>query len=162
MFQTSLAFPCWRKVESNVIEEQGVDGSLYDPVFVVSLFTQMLSKSEPKSALNWVQMFRTNIVSLLIRALSARDTQMRGMALAQLAALHRILQVTEFGISAVRAWLSQHALQDADMQEKPYVLHILSLLKDVLRPPAEGDPEDETPRSPAYTTLLLVYVLRGV
>ncbi|PCH41704.1 hypothetical protein WOLCODRAFT_101082 [Wolfiporia cocos MD-104 SS10] len=143
MFQTCLAFPRWRTVESNVFEKQGADGSLYDPVFVVSLFAQMLSEGEPKSALNWVQMFRTNVVNLLIRALSARDGQLRGMALALLAALHR-------------------SLQDADMQEKPDVLHILNLLKDALRPPADGDPEDEPPRLPAYTTLLLAHALRGV
>lgn len=43
------------------------------------------------------------------------------------------------------------------MQERPHVLHILNLLKNVLSRP----PED-APRLPAYTTLLLAHALRGV
>jgi nucleolar pre-ribosomal-associated protein 1 len=51
-------------------------------------------------------------------------------------------------------------LKAADLQEKPHVLHILSLLRNVLPPPSE--PEMLPLRLPSYTTLVLVHALRGV
>ena len=46
------------------------------------------------------------------------------------------------------------------MQEKPHVLHILNLLKDLLTSaPSASDP---APRLPAYTTLLLAHALRAL
>lgn len=50
-------------------------------------------------------------------------------------------------------------LQTADLQEKPHVLHIFSLLKDVLLPPSMDEPAK---RLPSYTTLLLLHALRGI
>lgn len=43
------------------------------------------------------------------------------------------------------------------MQERPHVLHILDLLKNVLSKTSE-----DVPRVPAYSTLLLAHALRGV
>lgn len=45
------------------------------------------------------------------------------------------------------------------MQEKPHVLQILELLKNVY---SKNSPEDHPPRIPAYTTLNLAHALRGV
>jgi nucleolar pre-ribosomal-associated protein 1 len=46
------------------------------------------------------------------------------------------------------------------LQEKPHVLHILTLLKDVL--PSPTQPENPPLRLPSYTTLILAHGLRGV
>ena len=46
------------------------------------------------------------------------------------------------------------------MQEKPHVLHILNLLKDL--PSIAPSTDDEAPRLPAYTTLLLAHAFRAL
>ena len=46
------------------------------------------------------------------------------------------------------------------MQEKPHVLHILNLLKDL--PSTAPSTDDEAPRLPAYTTLLLAHAFRAL
>ncbi|CDO76370.1 hypothetical protein BN946_scf185011.g34 [Trametes cinnabarina] len=137
VIKTCLDFPEFRTVEG---EDEGPSSErLYDPVFILLLFAQMLSGSPPTSALAWVQVLRTNVVGLLLRTLSAKDPQLRELAWAQTAALYR-------------------ALENADLQEKPHVMHILNLLKDL----TESAPTDEAPRLPAYTTLLLSHAFRGI
>ncbi|KAI0938875.1 hypothetical protein AcW1_004074 [Taiwanofungus camphoratus] len=139
VFRTCLAFPDWRRLQDHDIEDHDNDNQLYDPPFLVLIFAQMLSDGPPSSALSWVQLFRTNIVSLLIRCLSARDSCLREAALAQISALYRILQ-------------------DADMHEKPYVDYILNLLKNLLF----GIEGSDSPRLSAFATLLLAHALRGI
>jgi nucleolar pre-ribosomal-associated protein 1 len=74
-------------------DERHADAEIYDPVFVALLFAQMLTEAPPNTALSWVELFRTNVVSLLIRCLSSRDHALRDCALDQLAHLSRCLQV---------------------------------------------------------------------
>lgn len=45
------------------------------------------------------------------------------------------------------------------MQEKPHIIHILDLLKNVYN---SNTPDEQPPRIPAYTTLHLAHALRGV
>ncbi|KAH9853304.1 ribosome 60S biogenesis N-terminal-domain-containing protein [Lenzites betulinus] len=139
VLKTCLEFPQWRTLEGHKPEHSLSGDSIYDPVFVLLLFAQMLGEGAPTSALEWVQLFRTNVVSLLLRALSARDIQVREIAWAQTAVLYR-------------------NLENADLQEQPHVMHILHLLKDL----AASAPTDDTPRIPAYTTLLLAHAFRGI
>ncbi|KAL7281927.1 hypothetical protein ACG7TL_003394 [Trametes sanguinea] len=139
VLKTCLDFPDWRTVEENSERSASSHERLYDPLFVLLLFAQTLSSNAPTSALTWVQLLRTNLVSLLLRTLSAKDSQLREIAWAQTAALYR-------------------ALENADLQEKPHVMHILNLLKDITATP----PTDEVPRLPAYTTLLLAHAFRGI
>ena len=72
------------------------DGQMYDPVFVMLLFGHVFSHSPPASALAWVALFRTNIVSLLIRTLSSKDSDMRKVALCQIVTLWKSLEVRDF------------------------------------------------------------------
>ncbi|KAH9916809.1 ribosome 60S biogenesis N-terminal-domain-containing protein [Fomitopsis serialis] len=139
VLKTCLDFPQYRRMLANMDDGQAAVDAIYDPVFILLLLSQTLSSSPPTSALNWVQLFRTNVVSLLIRAVSAKDEQLRDVALAQLAALHK-------------------TLQDADMQEQPHVLYILNMLKDAL---AEA-PKETVPRLPAFTSLILAHALRAM
>ncbi|KAH9887708.1 ribosome 60S biogenesis N-terminal-domain-containing protein [Cubamyces lactineus] len=139
VLKTCLDFPEWRTLATDIHGSALSGERLYDPVFVLLLFTQMLAGSAPSSALVWVQLFRTNVVSLLLRTLSAKDAQLRDVAWAQTAALYR-------------------ALEHADLQEKPHVMHILNLLKDL----TTSAPTEEAPRLPAYTTLLLAHAFRGI
>ncbi|KAI0052681.1 hypothetical protein FA95DRAFT_1483272 [Auriscalpium vulgare] len=138
VFRTCLAFPTRRSLDPDKDLDTG-DQHVYDPVFVVLLSAQMLAICRPSSALEWVQFFRSNTVSLLIRCLSSADNILRDLSLAQLATV-------------------ASALQAADMHEKLHVIHILDLLRDAVSKPASENP----PRLPTFTTLLLAHALRGV
>ncbi|TFK33679.1 ribosome 60S biogenesis N-terminal-domain-containing protein [Crucibulum laeve] len=140
VLRTCLNFPKWRTLEDQSKRKVSAqDAQLYDPVFLILLFGQMLSECPPESAFAWIELFRTNIVSLFLRALSAKDGKLRDVALCQIAALWKQLEF-------------------ADLQEKPHVVHILTLLKDVLPPPSHEPPR----RLPAYSTLILLHALRGI
>ena len=54
--------------------------------------------------------------------------------------------------------MSMIIVKNADVQEKPHLLHILNLLKDI----APSAPSEEPVRLPAYTTLLLAHAFRGI
>ncbi|KAI0337320.1 hypothetical protein BDW22DRAFT_1383778 [Trametopsis cervina] len=138
MLRTCLQFP----QRASLGQSDGqIDGeNIYDPVFVVLLFSRMLDEGTPETASAWVQMLRTNIVSVLIRALSARNDDLREIAMVQLAGLYR-------------------ALQAADLQEKPHVLYVLDLLKDIY---ARNSTEEHPPRLAVFITLHLAHALRGV
>ncbi|EMD38681.1 hypothetical protein CERSUDRAFT_94218 [Gelatoporia subvermispora B] len=138
-FKTCLTFPQWRSFDDDQVEKRGHGHLLYDPVFVSLLFAQVLADKPPSTALEWLQVLRTNVVSLLIRALSSDDELMRQIAFGQIASLYKCMDT-------------------ADLQEQPYILHILNMLKDLISMP----PGSECPRLPAYTTLLLAHALRGV
>lgn len=139
VFRTCLSFPQWRGMygqEENVFEEAEV----YDPAYIILLFAFWMKDESPTSALAWVRMFRTNVVSLLIRSLSSHEESTRQAALVQLAQLLAILQ-------------------DADFAERPHVLLVIDLLRDQIRP----SPSDERcSRLPAYMTLHLAHSLRGI
>lgn len=94
VLRTCLAYPTRRSfTEDEDKEERRSDAQIYDPIFVMLLLAHTLSLSPPSLALHWVQLFRTNAVSLLIRSLSAKDNDIRSAALCQLASLSRCLEV---------------------------------------------------------------------
>jgi len=94
VLKTCLNFPQWRHVESQFkFKIQATSSTVYDPVFLMLLFGQMITEQPPDSPFAWVETFRTNVVSLLIRSLSAKDGQIRELALCQLVALWRQMEV---------------------------------------------------------------------
>ncbi|THH13851.1 hypothetical protein EW146_g6413 [Bondarzewia mesenterica] len=139
LFRSCMSFPYWRQFDDYSAGGR-TDEQCYDPVFVVLLCAQMLSDCQPSTALGWVQLFRTNVVSLLIRSLSSKDDLLRDTALSQIGTIAK-------------------SLEAADMQEKEHVLHIFGLLKNAVRLVANNE---APPRLPAYTTLLLAHSLHGV
>ncbi|KAJ7044085.1 ribosome 60S biogenesis N-terminal-domain-containing protein [Mycena alexandri] len=139
VLRTCLHFPKWRCLaDQTAFSENQRDAPLYDPVFLILIFAQAMAEKIPESAFGWIELFRTNIVSLLIRALSAKDQHLREVARSQLAAL----------------WAH---LETADMQEQPHVVYVLNILRNMLPPPAEP-----LQRLPSYTTLILLHALRGI
>jgi nucleolar pre-ribosomal-associated protein 1 len=94
VLRTCLAYPNGRYFTERAGYKKGPsDELIYDPVFVMLLFGHMCSHSPPESALDWVELFRTNVVSLLIRTLSSKDDDIRKIALCQIAALWKCLEV---------------------------------------------------------------------
>ncbi|KAL0948883.1 hypothetical protein HGRIS_008999 [Hohenbuehelia grisea] len=140
VLRTSLAFPRWRRLEDQcAYHAEAHEMQLYDPVFVMLLVSQMFVDCVPTTAFAWVELFRTNVFGLIVRALSAKDDIMREMAVSQLAVLWKHLET-------------------ADLQEKPHVVYVLNLLKDALPPPSGGP----VIRLPSYTTLVILHALRAI
>ncbi|KAI9448397.1 ribosome 60S biogenesis N-terminal-domain-containing protein [Lactarius indigo] len=143
VFRTCLVFPSWRKLddlEHHLDVTHPLDARLYDPVFVTLLMAHVLDVQRPSSTVEWVRLFRTNAVSLLIRSLSSQNVLLRNTCVCQISAI-------------------VNALESADMQEKPHVFYILHMLKDTFK---ESPKESTSLRLPSFTTLLLSHALRGV
>jgi nucleolar pre-ribosomal-associated protein 1 len=94
VLRTCISFPKWRRLEDQAVEKKYTLGTeIYDPVFLILLFTRMLSDNTPAYAFSWVEIFRTNVVSLLIRCMSSNDGKIREIALCQIVGLWRSLEV---------------------------------------------------------------------
>ncbi|KAL0578525.1 hypothetical protein V5O48_003468 [Marasmius crinis-equi] len=146
VLRSCLRWPRWRAYDEHesVDTPREADDNLYDPVFLILFVAHVFASDPPKSAVDWVEVFRTNIVGLLIRALSSKDKMIRRMSTEQLATLWRLLD-------------------GADMQEKPHVVHILSLLRDVLlQASSPSSTSIEQQPLPSHITLLLTHALRGI
>ncbi|PIL36537.1 hypothetical protein GSI_00226 [Ganoderma sinense ZZ0214-1] len=122
-----------------IIQDQLSRADAMEFACLLTSSTRFKTEVAPTTALVWVQFFRTNVASLVLRSLSAKDPQLREIAWGQIASLCRVLEA-------------------ADLQEQQHVLHILNLLKDAL----PTVPCGETPRLPVFTTLLLAHALRGI
>jgi hypothetical protein len=95
MLRTCLAFPSWRRFrEEKGMRDGPADDSMYDPLMVIVLSAQMLVECPPTTSLDWVKVFRSNVVSLLIRCLSSKDPNIRETALCQIASLWESVQVS--------------------------------------------------------------------
>ncbi|KAH0839437.1 ribosome 60S biogenesis N-terminal-domain-containing protein [Lanmaoa asiatica] len=142
MLRTCLAFPLWRRFgEEKGARDGPADDSMYDPLMVIVLSAQMLVECPPMTSLGWVKVFRSNVVSLLIRCLSSKDPNIRETALCQIASL----------------WGN---VQKSDMHEMHQVIYVFRLLKNAMKPPVNVD--DPPRRLPTFTTLILLHALRGI
>ena len=95
VLRTCLNLPRWRCVEDqSALLTSTQDAQLYDPVFVMLLFGQMLADQPPSSSFAWLELFRTNVISLFIRVLSSKDDRMRELALCQVVALWKQMEVS--------------------------------------------------------------------
>lgn len=96
VFLTCTNFPQWRRVhDATFAKANTMDSKLYDPVFLSLLFSQMMVEQLPSSTIAWLELLRTNIASLLVRSLSARDGQIRELALCQIIGLWKCLEVCQ-------------------------------------------------------------------
>jgi nucleolar pre-ribosomal-associated protein 1 len=94
IFRTCLSFPRTRRLDGFSRSSRSLeDEHIYDPVFVILLFSRAIRLSPPATALVWVEVFRTNVVSLLICALSGKHSELRELALTQLSCLRSTLEV---------------------------------------------------------------------
>lgn len=96
MLRTCLAFPSWRRFgEEKHTRNGSADDSMYDPLMAIVLSAQMLVECPPTTPLGWVKVFRSNVVSLLVRCLSSKDPNIRETALCQIASLWESVQVSD-------------------------------------------------------------------
>jgi nucleolar pre-ribosomal-associated protein 1 len=96
VFRACLLFPSWRKLDNlghHLDLTHPLDSRTGDPVFITLLMAHVLATRPPSSTAQWVQLFRTNVVSLLIRSLSSRNDLLRDTCVTQISAIMDALQV---------------------------------------------------------------------
>ncbi|KAH6899471.1 ribosome 60S biogenesis N-terminal-domain-containing protein [Coprinopsis sp. MPI-PUGE-AT-0042] len=143
VLRTALAYPYWRNVDEVGIpsDAQVQEEQVYDPVFICLLFGHVLSESPPSGNIGWIELFRTNVVGVLVRSMSSRFASIRKLALSLLAGVWKSVQV-------------------AELHEKEHLLYVLAQIKNLLPP---STPQDTAPvRIPSYITLFLFHSLRGI
>lgn len=69
------------------------DTKIYDPHFLISLLSGVLANVESMNHIDWVNLFRTNVVSVGLRALAAREDDIRELAAQTLFVLGHSLTV---------------------------------------------------------------------
>lgn len=69
------------------------DTKIYDPRFLISLLSGVLANVESMNHIDWVNLFRTNVVSVALRALAAREDDIRELAAQTLFVLGHSLTV---------------------------------------------------------------------
>ena len=104
IFRACLQFPFWRKLDDlghHLDSTHPLDGRICDPVFVTLLVAHVLATRPPSSTAQWVQLFRTNVVSLLIRSLSSRNDLLRDTCVVQISSIMDTLQVRSHAFESV-------------------------------------------------------------
>lgn len=92
VFKSCINFPS-RRDPSAVLDKNLDDINLYDPLFLCLLASQLLIEHKSLSTTEWVQVFRSNIFSIIIRVLTSRNEEFRKIALAILGGLLIRVQV---------------------------------------------------------------------
>ncbi|KAF8519438.1 ribosome 60S biogenesis N-terminal-domain-containing protein [Gautieria morchelliformis] len=140
VFRTCTAFPTRRRLDGHGLANLSIsDDGLYDPVFLSCLVAQLVLEHRELSSTEWVQVFRSNIVSLVVCVFTSRNEDFRRVGATTLAGL---LQ----------------RVQEAEFLEKDQVVYILNILRDLLPPPSSAS---SAPRLATYSTLLLAHALRA-
>lgn len=93
MLRTCLAYPSWLRLEDSALENHQEADQLYNPLFAILLFGHALEELRDAAGMVWVEVFRTNVVSVLLRTLSSKCDGLRELALGQLGRLCQALEV---------------------------------------------------------------------
>lgn len=106
VFHTCLSFPRGLKfdLEHEHHDQSELREELYDPLFLNLIFARVVTGNPPSSALAWVQLFRTNIVCVIIRTISSKDDAFRELALCNLSGLWKLLEVRKMQMREFRKY----------------------------------------------------------
>lgn len=103
LLHTAVRFPAKRRLQGdNNDSDDTFDRQIYDPVFILFQFARVLSNTPPTSMSNWVGLFRSNVVCVVVRCLSSQDADVRAVALAQLGHLRVLLEVRDKLINSLK------------------------------------------------------------
>lgn len=95
MERTFLNFPQSRSIAVDQVREyRDCDEESYDPVFVLLLLAACVNEGSIKTGISWVELFRTNVLSVVVAGMSSREGDMRRMATSVLGLVWRALQVS--------------------------------------------------------------------
>ncbi|QRW12827.1 nucleolar pre-ribosomal-associated protein 1 [Ceratobasidium sp. AG-Ba] len=142
VFRTCTSFPQRRDPSTAETGSVNHRSDIYDPNFVLPLLAALMVSDESVTSTEWVDLCRTNVISLAISSLSSKQPAMRQLGYASLATGY------------VR-------LLDVDFEERGQLMYNLNLLRNLLPTPS-ATPSDPIPRLPTYTTLLLAHAVRDI
>lgn len=91
VMRTCTAFPS--PEEPQFATQEGDVPVRYDPYFLLTLLTSALSDTKEMTHMDWVSLFRTNVVSVALRALACRQVETREIATQALFVLGHSLKV---------------------------------------------------------------------
>jgi nucleolar pre-ribosomal-associated protein 1 len=85
LFATCTNFPQWRTLDSKSSFDPSIETqkAFYDPLFIIlllGLVNQADGTTFTVSGMDWVQLFRSNIVCVLVTCLSSRQESLRTLA----------------------------------------------------------------------------------
>ncbi|KIO29021.1 hypothetical protein M407DRAFT_21769, partial [Tulasnella calospora MUT 4182] len=144
MERTFLKFPQSRSIAVDQVREyRDCDEELYDPVFVMLLLAACVNEGSIKNGISWVELFRTNVLSVVVAGVSSREGDIRRMA------------VSVLGL----AW---RALQNVTFHERDQTIFVLNRLRHFIPPPEPGKPQASPPRLPTCTSLLFAHTLHCI
>ncbi|KAH7334663.1 ribosome 60S biogenesis N-terminal-domain-containing protein [Rhizoctonia solani] len=142
MFRTCASFPQRRDPQNIELGAGDERSDIYDPNFVLPLLATLMASDEPVTSMQWVDLCRTNILSLAVSSLSSKRPAMRQLGYAAL--------VTAYT-----------RLPDVDFQERDQLIYTLDLLRNLI-PQPDSMPSHLIPRIPTYTSLLLSHAIRDI
>ncbi|CAE6491117.1 unnamed protein product [Rhizoctonia solani] len=142
MFRTCTSFPQRRDPQNMELGAEDRRSDIYDPNFVLPLLATLMASDEPVTSMQWIDLCRTNVLSLAVSSLSSKRPAMRQLGYAAL--------VTAYT-----------RLPDVDFQERNQLIYTLDLLRNLI-PQPDSTPSRLIPRLPTYTTLLLSHALRDL
>ncbi|KIO25995.1 hypothetical protein M407DRAFT_8076 [Tulasnella calospora MUT 4182] len=144
MERTFLKFPQSRSIAVDQVREyRDCDEESYDPVFVMLLLTACVNEGPTKNGISWVELFRTNVLSVVVAGVSSREGDIRRMA------------VSVLGL----AW---RALQNVTFHERDQTIFVLNRLRHFIPPPEPGKLQASPPRLPTCTSLLFAHTLHCI
>ncbi|PVF98590.1 hypothetical protein CPB86DRAFT_851384, partial [Serendipita vermifera] len=144
VFKTCINFPQWRTLEDRSLDDERDEATLYDPVFVILLLGMIVMEDSLKlSGQDWVEIFRSNSICLLLSTLSSRRDDLRALGWTIFSG---ILQ----------------SLKEADFQEKAQTVYILEMISRLYVHSNDEESRVATPRLATYTTLLFCHAVRCV
>ncbi|KAG8724075.1 hypothetical protein FRC11_002213, partial [Ceratobasidium sp. 423] len=133
---------------------------IYDPNFVLPLLATLMASDEPVTSMQWVDLCRTNVLSLAVSSLSSKRPAMRQLGYAALVTAYTRLPVRTV-TKAPDSLAGLILRQDVDFQERNQLIYTLDLLRNLI-PQTDSTPSHLIPRLPTYTTLLLSHALRDI
>lgn len=84
MFRTCTSFPQRRDSHCVNLGPEESRSDIYDPNFVLPLLAALMVSDEPITNLQWVELCRTNVLSLAVASLSSKHSTMRQLGYASL------------------------------------------------------------------------------
>lgn len=95
VFRTCTAFPTRRRLDGGGLKNLpiGYGDVLYDPVFLTLLVAQLVLEHKILSTMEWVQLFSSNIISVVMCVFTSKDQEFRNVAVTAFAGLLQRIQV---------------------------------------------------------------------
>lgn len=147
-FETCLRFPRGRGMQ-NIIHHGYEDteieslASIYDPIFVLATFGSFLADSDPLTGLSWIDLLRSNILSVVCCCLSSKCGDMRSLSATLLAQTYE-------------------QMLTADFFERDQMVLVFDAMRNCIGSQGGSNESGAVPPIPLTTTIFIAFALRAI